>query len=81
MASCRTHLYGSPPQLEDPRINELEERVAKLEEMLTKVLTRGGSPSFMDFKFIKEDEEEERLRREDNRRTMAAMRNMFNPSR
>ena len=45
--------YGSPPQ--DDRIKELEDKVERLEEMV-KRLIEGKGPSFMDFKFIKEDE-------------------------
>ncbi len=56
--------YGSPPQ-NDNRIKELEDKVERLEGMV-KRLIEGKGPSFMDFKFIKEDEEQ-KIREERDR--------------
>ncbi len=51
--SMGSMVYGSPP--ENDRVRELEERVEKLEEIINKMM-KSKNPSFMDFKFIKEDD-------------------------
>lgn len=67
-------VYGSPPQ--DGKIEELEKRVADLEELVDR-LTKSNKPSFQDFKFIKEDEYKKDREERDNRLQMARMRSMF----
>jgi hypothetical protein len=65
--------YGSPPN--SIRIVELEERVEKLEGIISQMM-KSKNPSFMDFKFIKEEEtrdrvEEKRKQKERRDRSMS----------
>lgn len=76
MAAYMARISNQYPQ---DRINELENRVQQLEELVDKLI-KSNKPSFMDFKFIKEEEkreEEERQRLENHRRTMSRMNALF----
>ena len=77
MRGLSRYEHGSPPQ--DERIEELENRVRQLEDLVGKLM-KSKNPSFMDFKFIKEEdkrEEEERQRLENHRRVMSRMNALF----
>jgi TolA-binding protein len=66
--------YGSPP--DDRRVQELEQRVEQLEEMVER-LTKMKKPSFMDFDFIKNDEDKEEETRRSTDSQMRRMRQLF----
>lgn len=67
-------VYGSPP---DSRIKELENRVVELEKLVER-LTKSNKPSFRDFDFIKQDEDEKRREEERNRSQISRMSALFN---
>ena len=81
MRGLSRYEHGSPPQQEinfsnQEKIKELENRVQQLEELVDRLI-KSKNPSFMDFKFIKEEDkrlEMERQSREDRRRMLERLR-------
>ena len=70
MRGLSRYEHGSPPE---DKIRELENRIQQLEEMVDRLI-KSKNPSFMDFKFIKEDDRKEEERRENDRRVLAIAR-------